>query len=84
VRVGLAAAGREPRFIPRNQLCATLLGIAVYIFLMTFLARLPVNYPAVYAVLLAIPALIDIRGVGRRLVSGASALWPPARAPGSR
>jgi hypothetical protein len=32
-----------------NQLCATLLGIAVYIFLMTFLARLPVNYPAVYA-----------------------------------
>ena len=57
-----------------KQLCATLLGIAVYIFLMTFLARLPVNYPAVYLILLAIPVLIDIRGVGRRLVSWGSAL----------
>jgi hypothetical protein len=57
-----------------NQLCATLLGIAVYIFLMTFLARLPVNYPAVYLILLAIPVLIDIRGVGRRLASWGSAL----------
>jgi glycosyltransferase involved in cell wall biosynthesis len=56
-----------------GQLCATLLGIGVYIFLMTFLARLPVNYPAVYLVLLAIPILIDIRGVGRRL-----ALWGKA------
>src|ERR1039458_8305939 len=36
-----------------NQLCGTLLGIAVYLFLMTFLARLPVNYPAVYSILLA-------------------------------
>jgi hypothetical protein len=57
-----------------NQLCATLLGIAVYISLMTFMARLPVNYPAVYVVLLAIPVLIDIRGVGRRLVSCGSVL----------
>src|ERR1017187_9194365 len=57
-----------------NQLCATLLGIAVYIFLMTFLARLPVNYPAVYMALLAIPVLIDIRGAGRRLLSWVSAL----------
>lgn len=52
-----------------NQLCATVLGMAVYIFLMTFLARLPVNYPAVYLVMLAIPVLIDIRGVSRRMVS---------------
>jgi len=59
---------------PENQLCATLLGIAVYIFLMTFMARLPVNYPAVYLVLLAIPVLIDIRGVWRRLVSWSNAL----------
>jgi glycosyltransferase involved in cell wall biosynthesis len=57
-----------------NQLCGTLLGIAVYIFLMTFLARLPVNYPAVYSILLAIPVLLDIRGVGRRLVSWVGAL----------
>jgi glycosyltransferase involved in cell wall biosynthesis len=57
-----------------DQLSATVLGIAVYIFLMTFLARLPVNYPAVYVVLLAIPVAIDIRGVGRRLGSWATAL----------
>ena len=71
---------------PENQLCATLLGIAVYIFLMTFLVRLPVNYPAVYMVLLAIPVLIDIRGVGRRLASwvqSAGAIPPAAAAPGS-
>jgi glycosyltransferase involved in cell wall biosynthesis len=61
---------------PEDQICATLLGIAVYIFLMTFLARLPVNYPAVYLALLAIPILIDIRGVARRLASWAQALWP--------
>ena len=63
-----------------NQLCATLLGIAVYIFLMTFLARLPANYPAVYLILLAIPMLVGIRGVGRRLAQWAKALWP-VRAP---
>ncbi|HXM43780.1 MAG TPA: glycosyltransferase family 39 protein [Bryobacteraceae bacterium] len=57
-----------------RQLCASLLGIAVYIFLMTFLARLPVNYAAVYLVLLAIPVLIDFRGMGRRLASWGSAL----------
>ena len=66
---------------PDNQLCATLLGIAVYIFLTAFLVRLPVNYPAVYAVLLAIPALIDMRGVWRRLVSWARLLWPPRPRP---
>ena len=57
-----------------SQLCATLLGIAIYIFLMTFLVRLPVNYPAVYLILLAIPVLLDIRCVGRRLVSSGTAL----------
>jgi len=63
------------------QLCATLLGMAVYIFLMTFLARLPVNYPAVYLILLAIPVLIDFRGVGRRLASWGRALVRPRRRP---
>ena len=66
-----------------NQLCATMLGIAVYIFLMTFLARLPVNYPAVYVVLLAIPVLIDIRGVWRRLAAWVKALAHPARRRGT-
>jgi glycosyltransferase involved in cell wall biosynthesis len=70
----LLRASGEPS--PENQLSATMLGIAVYIFLMTFMARLPVNYPAVYLTLLAIPVLLDIRGVGRRLVSWATALFP--------
>src|SRR5580658_3211293 len=59
-----------------NQLCTTLVGIAVYIFLMTFMARLPVNYPAVYAILLAIPVLIDIRGVVRRAKLWVETLLP--------
>ena len=58
----------------RSQLYATLLGMAVYIFLMTFVARLPIHYPAVYIVALAIPVLIDIRGMGRRLKASAIAL----------
>jgi glycosyltransferase involved in cell wall biosynthesis len=66
---------------PENQLCATLLGIAIYIFLMTFMARLPVNYPAVYLVLLGIPALTDIRGVWRRMVSWGKALMPTRKRP---
>lgn len=59
---------------PDSQLCAALVGIAVYIFLMTFLVRLPVNYAAVYAALLAVPVLLDIRGVWRRLQSWAQTL----------
>ena len=59
-----------------NQIYGTLLGMAVYIFAMTFLARLPVNYPAVYLVLLAIPVAMDIRGVRRRLASWIGALRP--------
>ena len=44
------------------------------------LARLPVNYPAVYLVLLAIPVLADLRGVGRRLASwGSSRTWHARR-----
>src|ERR1017187_3655753 len=72
--LGSKVLGASGDSSPDNQLCATLLGIAVYIFLMTFLARLPVNYRAVYLILLAIPVLIDMRGVGRRLVSWGSAL----------
>src|ERR1035437_6441975 len=41
--------------------------MGVWIFLMTFLVRLPVNYPAVWAGLLAIPILADLRGVRRRI-----------------
>ncbi len=50
-----------------EHVCATLLGAGVYVFLMTFMARLPVNYPAVWGVILAIPPILDYRGVWRRL-----------------
>jgi putative flippase GtrA len=52
---------------PASQLFATLLGAAVWIFAMTLTARIPVHYPAVWAGLLAIPVLLDWRGVRRRL-----------------
>ena len=64
-----------------SQLTATMLGVAAWIFLMTFLARLPVNYPAVYLVLLAIPVAIDVRGVGRRLAAFLRAVSMPAQTP---
>ena len=49
------------------KLYSTLLGAAVWIFVMTLAARTAVNYAAVWAGLLAIPVLLDVRGVGRRL-----------------
>lgn len=52
---------------PESQLFSTLLGAAVWIFAMTLIARLPVNYPVVWAALLAIPVLLDWRGAGRRM-----------------
>ena len=72
--LGSKLLGASGDLSAENQLCATLLGIAVYIFLMTFLARLPVNYPVAYLALLAIPVVIDIRGVGRRLASWGQAV----------
>jgi glycosyltransferase involved in cell wall biosynthesis len=50
-----------------DQICATLLGVGVYTFLMTFLARLPVNYAAVWAAILAAPLLLDLRGIRERV-----------------
>lgn len=41
--------------------CSLLAGTAVYVFLMTCTARLPVNYPAAWAALLAIPIALDTR-----------------------
>jgi hypothetical protein len=52
-----------------THLCATLLGMGVYIFPMPFLARLPVNYPWLYAGLLAIPVVLDVGGCWRRMRS---------------
>jgi hypothetical protein len=52
-----------------GQALATMVGTAVYIFLMTFLARLPVNYPLVWSALLIVPIAWDWRGVRLRLAA---------------
>jgi hypothetical protein len=65
--LGSKLLGRSKEDSVETHLCATLLGMGVCIFLMTFLARLPVNYPAFWAVLLAVPVAWDWRGVWRRL-----------------
>ena len=65
--LGSKLLGRAEEDSVETHLCATLLGMGVWIFLMTFLARLPVNYPAFWAVLLAAPVAWDLRGVWRRL-----------------
>jgi glycosyltransferase involved in cell wall biosynthesis len=65
--MGSKLLGRVEEDSVETHLCATLLGMGVWIFLMTFLARLPVNYPAFWAVLLAVPVVWDLRGVWRRL-----------------
>jgi glycosyltransferase involved in cell wall biosynthesis len=50
-----------------DQVCATLLGVGIYTFLMTPLARVPVNYPAAWGAILAAPILIDLSALRRRL-----------------
>lgn len=70
--LGSRLLGRTKTDSVTIHLCATLLGAGVYVFLMTFLARLPVNYPLVWGILLAIPVAADIRGVWRRLTGWAS------------
>ena len=71
----------------QGDLLATLAGLAVYILLMYAVAREPVNYPAAWAALLALPVLVDWRGVAGRLLRWWRALpaielrSPAARAP---
>jgi dolichol-phosphate mannosyltransferase len=65
--LGSRLLGRKHDDGPESQLFATLLGAAVWIFAMTLVARIPVNYPAVWAAVLAIPVLLDWRGAWRRL-----------------
>lgn len=52
---------------PVPRLLSLLLGIAIYIFLMPFAARLPVNYAWVYALVLALPILANLPSVRREL-----------------
>lgn len=72
--MGSRLLGRDKSESITTDLCATLLGSGVYLFLMTLIARAPVNYPVAWGVLLAIPIAIDIRGVWRRLKVWASRL----------
>jgi hypothetical protein len=55
-------------------IAATLLGTGIYIFLMNLVARAPVNYPAAWALLLAVPIASDLRGMRRMLAGGAAKL----------
>ncbi len=52
---------------PESQLLATVLGASVWMLVMTAIARLPVNYPVVWAALLALPIAADPGGTLRRL-----------------
>ena len=57
--------GRGPGGPP--HLLSILLGMAIYIFLMPFAARLPVNYAWVYALVLALPILANRASLRREL-----------------
>jgi hypothetical protein len=77
----LLGRGKPPG--PEHHFCATLLGSALYMFVMALSARLPVNYPWAWGALLAIPLLLDVPGVLARLAGLWRALLPaqaPARA----
>jgi hypothetical protein len=78
--LGSMLLGRPKQESAQHHLCAMMLGAAVYIFLMNLVARLPVNYPVVWGAVLAIPVLVDLAGVRRRL-SWLRAALLPARAP---
>ncbi len=72
--LGSLLLGRGAEDSLATHVLATLAGIAVYIALMTPLARVPVHYPAVWAGVLALPVLVDARGVWRRLRFWAASL----------
>ena len=65
----LIMVGRTPwsARVPLDPLLPLLLGIAIYIFLMPFAARLPVNYPWAYALVLSLPILANRSAVRRAL-----------------
>ena len=64
-----------------DQVCATLLGTGVYTFLMTFACRVPVNYPAVWGIVLAAPIAAGLAGraAARGGMAGTPARPPPRR-----
>src|ERR1017187_9749966 len=83
--LGSRLLGRKHGDDTQSQLFSTLLGMGVWIFVMYFLVRLPVNYPAVWAAMLAIPILADLRGAWRRLTRWVALLrTAELRCPGER
>ena len=72
--LGRLLMGRGRTESAEDDLLATLAGLAVYIFLMYAVARLPVNYPGAWAAVLALPVLLDWRGVLARLARWARGL----------
>jgi hypothetical protein len=71
------------KLVKESYLLGTLTGVGLYVFLMTALAFLPVNYPLVWGALLAAPILLDWRSVRRHaghwwtlLVSVELRRWP--------
>jgi hypothetical protein len=57
------------RLLGASGVCATLLGVSVYLFLMNLIARAPVNYWWIWGTLLAVPLAADWRGAWSGLVS---------------
>jgi len=78
--LGSRLLGRTKDPAPEHHFCATLLGTAMYILLMTLVARLPVNYPWLWGAVLILPVLVDIRGIRDRVARLGRALYP-AEAP---
>ncbi|MDR3700177.1 MAG: bifunctional glycosyltransferase family 2/GtrA family protein [Candidatus Sulfopaludibacter sp.] len=57
-----------------DELLATLTGTGIFILSMLATARLPVNYPAVWAAVLLLPVALDLRGVSRRFAGWVRAM----------
>jgi hypothetical protein len=72
--LGSRILGRAQDTSLPTQTLATLVGTAVYIFLMTLLARLPVNYPVVWVALLTLPIAWDWTGVRLRIAAWAGSV----------
>ena len=70
--LGSLLLGRTKSDSVAVDVCATLLGTGVYVFLMTLIARVAVNYSLAWGILLSIPVAADIRRVSRRLAGWAS------------
>lgn len=82
--VGMRVLGRSQEDTWESHVLGTLTGMSLFIFLMYLVARLPVNYPAVWGALLVAPVLLDWRSVGRRAaywvrLFGSIALRPPSQ-----